>query len=134
MRVFQAATVQPHVDLDGRALPAPTRRLVAIAVDVLLLAVPSLLIALTAAVVAMAVRHPAAFDALRTLIATAPEEGSPEANRLIGELAPFLVQVNAEGVPPAAVAAVEEGDVARAGELLSGIPIRSSSANEPGTG
>jgi uncharacterized RDD family membrane protein YckC len=67
----------------------------------------------------MAVREPVAFAAARTLITQGWAAASPETPRLLGQIAPLLVRGEATGVPPAVAVAVEEGDLTRAGQILS---------------
>ena len=119
-RVFHAAALQPRPDLEGMPLATPRQRVAAFVIDVLLVLIPSLLVSVSASFAALAIRDPVAFDALRTLATRSPEEGSAEEIALLARLAPLLVRANATGLPPAVAAAVENGDLERAGRMLSG--------------
>jgi len=119
-RVFHTASLHPPADLDGVPLATPGRRVVAFLIDVTLVLVPSVTVAIAVSLGATALREPVAFDAMRTLVFNAPPEGSAERIDLLGRVAPVLARMNTTNFPAAAVVAVEEGDLTRAGRILSG--------------
>ena len=119
-RVFHTASLHPPADLDGVPLATPGRRVVAFLIDVTLVLVPSVTVAIAVSLGATALREPVAFDAMRTLVFNAPPDGSAERIDLLGRVAPVLARMNTTNFPAAAVVAVEEGDLTRAGRILSG--------------
>jgi hypothetical protein len=117
-----------HVDpaLVGSALASPGRRIVAFGVDLVVLLVPTLAVIVAAAVLALDSSDPAALAAIRSLVSM--PRSDPAARRAvtdaaITDLAPLLVRTEARGLPASVAAAVEEGDVRRAGDLLKGYEI-----------
>jgi uncharacterized RDD family membrane protein YckC len=112
-----------HVDpaLIGQPLASPTRRACAFYLDLLLLALPTVAVALGATVLALRLEHPAALDAVRTLrkppTGAARQAAVRQATR---ELLPLLVEARAQGLPLAVVTAVEEGEIDKAAEALDG--------------
>jgi uncharacterized RDD family membrane protein YckC len=116
------AAFQPHLKLDGLPLATPKERIAAFAIDVMLLFIPSILVATAAAAGALAVRNPDGFDATWTMMTAKPAD--PAAKRaLLGRVAALLVRIDAPGLPPAIALAVEEGDLERAGGLLDAYDI-----------
>ncbi len=108
----------------GAELGAPWRRMLAFVLDVLLLIVPTLAVGLGAAAAFLHHDDPEAYAALRVAVS-----GHGGVERTMGEhaflraLAPLLARQEARGLPPAAAAAVEEGDLDRAADLLAGYNI-----------
>lgn len=90
--------LQVSPDLLGLPLASPTRRLVAFAVDYLVLLVPSLLLAVAVSVAAIWVRDPGAAHALFTVFRH-EEPGQPERVAALRELAYFLEKHHAAGLP-----------------------------------
>lgn len=111
-----ALRVQP--ELLGRALASPIRRVAAFGVDFLLLLLPSFVLALAAATVSLWWTDPAALRSIRAAYSGEVQDERALAREL-GHLAPLLVRIQAPGLPPAVALAVEEGDLQRAGELLT---------------
>lgn len=97
-------------DLRGRPLASPWRRLVAFAIDVLLLFPPSVLVAVSAAWLTLAVREPVALAALTDLV-TGELGGDDERRDALAAIVPILVRYDMAGVPPAAAAAWEAGEL-----------------------
>ncbi len=108
----------------GAELGAPWRRILAFVLDALLLIVPTLAVGLGAAAAFLHHDDPAAYAALRLAVS-----GHGAAERTLGEhgflraMAPLLARQEARGLPPAAAAAVEEGDLDKAADLLAGYDI-----------
>jgi uncharacterized RDD family membrane protein YckC len=120
-RRFSAETLHVSPELVGQPLASPVRRLLALVVDFVILWVPMVAVALAAAYASLALREPAALRAIRVLSVpssvTIPAEQHRQA---LQEVLPLLVRLEAPGLPPAAVAAFEEGEVGRAVTLLEG--------------
>jgi hypothetical protein len=117
MRVVAESALALHPELVGRTLARPGRRIAAFACDVLLLLVPSIVIAWSAAAIALSYRDPVAFQAAGEslgLFESEPGQTLPAAARI----APLLVRLNAPGLPAEAELAVRNHDLALAGEVL----------------
>ncbi len=115
--------VEPH--LLGRSLASPARRVVAFLIDGIVLIVPTLAVGVAAAAFSLYLTDRAGFDAVRNL----PQLNNKDAavSRSEGRvLAPLLVRLEAPGLPPAIAAAVDEGDLDRAAELLRNANIEIS--------
>ena len=121
-RVVRSSAFHIHPDLEGQPLALPSRRIAAFAIDVALLLVPSLLVALVAAIGALAVREPESLDAAWRTIRNTTEDPAEE-RQLREQVAALLVRIDAQGVPPALALAVEEGNLTRAGEILEDYDI-----------
>jgi hypothetical protein len=121
-RRFSATHLEVDRDLGGMTIASPMRRLVAFAVDVIVLIVPSIVVAVGIAALALRISDPAAFKAIRTLYV---ERSGDEAVtvRALGDLAPVLVRLNAPGLPPDVAVAVRDGDLGHAGELLADLDL-----------
>jgi uncharacterized RDD family membrane protein YckC len=106
--------------LVGQPLASPARRFVAIAIDWLILMIPTMLVVFGAAGALFLLREPAAVAAMRSGIAS-PDAGVR--HRAWGELARFFVKLEAAGVPSSVQCAVAEGDIDRAATLLDGYDV-----------
>ena len=96
-RVVRSSAFHIHPDLEGQPLALPARRIAAFAIDVALLLVPSLLVALVAALGALAVREPESLDAAWRTIRNTTDD--PAEERLLREqVAALLVRIDAQGV------------------------------------
>ncbi len=107
--------VEPH--LLGQPLASPSRRGFAFAIDAVILVVPTLVAGLAAAVLSFYLNDRAGFDALRQvgrLGSSDPAVAAAEARALV----PVLVRLEAPGVPRAMAAAVEDGDLERAAQMI----------------
>jgi hypothetical protein len=118
--------VTPHAvrvdpQLIGRAVAPPWRRALALAVDLALVAIPTVLVATGAAAVAMRASHPAAWRALVRLVREQPPVA--EARRLAADIAPVLVAIDAPGLSHELAAAVEQGNRARVEELMANVDL-----------
>ncbi len=102
----------------GSPLPSPARRLTAFALDSLLLIIPRFLVMLLFALAAMAIIHPDELGALLTLIRN--EENPQVRAEVLPEIAPMLARMDAPGLPPEVITAVEAGEPERAAGALSG--------------
>jgi uncharacterized RDD family membrane protein YckC len=106
-------------ELAGRPLASPLRRGLALFVDWLILTVPSIAVALSAALLSLGLADPQGLRALKTIWdAKAADPAATNAARI--DLAPLLVRLDAPGLPAAVAAAVEAGDREQAGGLLAG--------------
>lgn len=101
--------VRPAPDVLGMRLASPRRRFVAMAVDLAIVVLPSLLAAILAAWAVLAVREPEGLRALVTLI-MGRANGPEEVRTAHAALVPMLVRYDMPGTPAALVAAFEEGD------------------------
>jgi hypothetical protein len=92
------------------------RRFFALALDFLLLVPPSFAVAAGAALLALRLQDPAAYDALPAVFAHEPARPAPPA--ALAAIAPVLVHQDAAGLPPEVAVAVHRGDRAAAAALL----------------
>jgi uncharacterized RDD family membrane protein YckC len=104
-------------ELLGRELAGPWRRGIAFALDYIVLLLPTVVLALTAAAFFLHLRDPGGFRALRTLL-TEEAEGTPAQHEALRQLAPLLVHIDAPGLPREVQDAVEAGDLDRAATAL----------------
>ena len=115
----QALVLDPT--LVGRSLAPPWRRGVALALDAVLLLLPTIAVAAGAAALSLRLGHPVAWAALREMVR---DEPSPARSRaLLADLAPLLVEVDAPGLPVDIAHAVEHGDRRRLEELVADLDI-----------
>jgi len=106
-------------ELLGAELASPWRRALAFVLDWILVLVPTLALSVGVAAIALRVRDPAGYRAIRTVLSAEPED--PEVLRLARrDLAPILVEMEAPGLPTEVRLAVERGDLDAAAEGLSG--------------
>jgi uncharacterized RDD family membrane protein YckC len=117
-RVVTDVHVNVSPDLVGQPLASPARRFLALAVDYLILFVPSVLVAAGAALLVLWISEPRALRALRVL-QFGDSRDAAAVRAAYRDLAPLLARMDAPGMPAAAKAAVEEGDLDGAAELLS---------------
>jgi hypothetical protein len=108
-----------HVEstLIGKPLASPARRFLALAVDAVLLIVPTLATVVGAAALSLYVTDRASFDAVRH-IGRLHDHNRALADEEARQMARLLVRLEARGMPPAMAAAVEEGDFNRAATIL----------------
>lgn len=117
LRRLVAGPLHVEAHFIGRALASPSRRFIAIGIDWLVLIVPTVAVALGAAVLSLRVSDPKGFDAIRhinRLRDAQPAVAHAEARALV----PLLVRLEPQGLPPAVGAAVEAGDLDTAADLL----------------
>ncbi len=132
-RSFSDSAVAVHDDVRRRRLPTPGRRIGAFLCDGLLVLVPSLLLTIAAAAVSLVLLEPQAAQAIADIV-----RGSTDPARL-GGLAPLLVRIDAPGLPPSVVLAVEQSNLQEAGEVLADYKLlfrigdEDTAAPEPGT-
>jgi len=107
-------------ELLGSPLASPARRGFAFAVDCAILVLPSVAVALAAGLAALAVTRPASLAALRTLVFRSHTAAPAEVRSALRELAPLLVDLDAEGLSAEIVAAVRAGDLDAAAAALEG--------------
>jgi hypothetical protein len=106
--------------LVGQPLASPARRLAAIVVDWLILAIPTLIVVAAAAGVSLYLREPAVVAALRGGLESTEPALRQQAR---GELARFFTKLDAPGLPGSVKAAVLEEDIDRAATLLDGYEV-----------
>ena len=102
----------------GLPLASPSRRIAAIVLDGVVLVLPTVAVALTAAGLSLRASDRPAYDGLRVLRPGRSASASATHDALRA-LAPLLVRLEAPGLPPAAALAVEEGRLDEAADLLS---------------
>lgn len=107
----------------GQPLASPVRRLGALIVDVTIVMIPSIAVAVGAAVLTLWLTNPEALSAIAAELRHTPETEATASIARLGQLAPVLVRGEAEGLPPTVAVAVEQGDLHVAGEILSGYTI-----------
>jgi hypothetical protein len=117
-RLLSAIPLRVVPALVGRPLASPLRRAAALAVDLAVVAVPSVAVAVAAALAGLAVSEPQALGALRTLFLHGRSVGPAERHAAMRDLAPMLVRLEAEGLPPAVRDAVSTGNLDRAADEL----------------
>jgi uncharacterized RDD family membrane protein YckC len=108
-RVLTADPLAVHPALVGRPLAPPARRAFAFGLDVALILLPSLLVSVAVAGLALRLTEPAGFRALIQMLRGGPQADA-EAERLLGDVGPLLLRVDAPGLPPEAAAAFARGD------------------------
>jgi uncharacterized RDD family membrane protein YckC len=121
-RLLSDAPFHVVPDLVGAPLASPRRRLAAFAADYVILIVPTVIVAVGAAWLALRIGDP---PALRTLIGMVASDRAERAQQpdFMRRMTPLLVRYEADGVPCAVVTAVEEGDIERAAAALQGYDI-----------
>ncbi len=102
----------------GAELASPARRGVALAVDLLLLVVPSLLVAIGVVALFLSVRHPGALGALGTIVSDRGSSSPAARDAAMRTWLPILVEAKMPGLSPAARRAWEEGRPDEAVEAL----------------
>ncbi len=105
-------------ELCGQPLASPLRRALALAVDWIVLVLPSLAVALGAALLSLRLSDPNGYRALNSLWRDTPMEPAAR-HTMLRDMAPLLVRIEAPGLPVAVTAAVEAGDLDRAADLLA---------------
>jgi len=115
-RALSEAPLRVSSELWDAPLASPWRRFLALALDFLLLVPPSFAVATGAALLALRLQDPAAFDALPAVFAHEPDRPAPPA--ALAAIAPVLVHLNAPGLPPEVAVAIHRGDRAAAAALL----------------
>jgi len=103
----------------GAELASPARRGAALAIDVVLLYLPSLFLAIGVVAVVLAIRHPGALPALRTIVAHRSGTSPSEWNAAMKTWLPILVEAEMPGISPEARRAWEEGRADEAAAALS---------------
>jgi uncharacterized RDD family membrane protein YckC len=103
--------------LRGQPLASPLRRALALAADWAVLVLPSVAVALGAALLSLRRSDPGGYRALLGFWQGGPAEPTAR-HALLREMAPMLVRAEAPGLPAAVAAAVEAGDLDGAAALL----------------
>jgi len=116
-RTFVQGHLAVSPDLLGLPLASPLRRFLALVVDGILVLPPSILVALSAAILSVWITDPAALRGISVLIRS-DRPGSDSSRRALKDVAPLLVRLEAPGLPAEAIEAVEKGDTERAAEVL----------------
>lgn len=117
-RLFDSHAFTVDPTLRGQALPSPRRRAFAFALDYLLLLLPTAMAAILITALALRTTDAAGYSALKTAIFAMPKDPAAQ-HALLRDLAPVLARIEAEGLPAAARAAIEAGDLDGAAELLA---------------
>lgn len=117
-RRFSDSAVAADPSLVDRRLPRPWQRGAAMAIDCAVLVVPTFVAAMGAALAVLAITDPGGLDAIFGLVRGRDAHAERAALR---DLSPLLVRLDAPGLPGAVTAAVEEGDLDRAAELLGDV-------------
>jgi hypothetical protein len=112
-RLFDPRSLAVDPALVGQPLPSPWRRVAAFAVDYVLLLLPTVAMALFFSGLALRLRDPAGYAAVKTAMFAMPKEPAAQ-HALMRDLAPLLVRIAA-----AVKAAVEAGDLADAADRLA---------------
>jgi uncharacterized RDD family membrane protein YckC len=107
-------------ELIGQELASPRRRAFALAVDWVVLVLPSVAVALGAALLSLRLSDPGGYRALLGLWQGASAEPAAR-HALLRDIAPLLVHADAPGLTAAVAAAVEEGDRDRAASQLEDV-------------
>jgi uncharacterized RDD family membrane protein YckC len=119
--------------LRGAELASPTRRALALGVDWAVLVLPSVAVALAAAMLSLRASDPRGYRALVDLWTGGNQ--TPEAQHAtLRDIAPLLVHAGAPGLPPAIASAVEVGDLDRAAVLLADTDFMFSLSLDPHAG
>ncbi len=96
--------------------------MLAFGLDVLLLVVPTVAAATLSAALALRLSDPPGYAALETAVLAMPAE--PAARKAVmRDLAPLLARIDADGLPAAAKADVEAGELDRAADRLAGMEL-----------
>ena len=116
-RTLSDEPLQVKSELIGALLASPMRRAFAFAIDTALILIPSLILAIGAAAVSLSFRDPQALGGLHSLLKdkSLEEHAREEA---VKSILPLLVRHEMPGIPAAAKAAIEEGKVQEAFELV----------------
>ncbi|MBZ5588610.1 MAG: RDD family protein [Acidobacteriia bacterium] len=118
LRLLSDEPLEVAPELVGLLLASPLRRAVAFALDLAIVVVPSVAVAVAVAAAALALKQPRSLAALRTLIFDESTATAFESHAAMLELAPLLVQLDADGVPVEVLAAVRTGELDRAADEL----------------
>ena len=104
-------------ELVGAPLASPLRRALAFAIDIVLMLIPSLILAIGAAAISLSFRDPQALSGIRSLLTdkSLDEHAREEA---IKSILPLLARHDMPGIPTPAKVAIEEGKVQEAFELV----------------
>lgn len=117
-RTLTAEPLAVAPELVGRPLASPVRRLLALAVDVVLLLPPTIVLSLMVALTALRLADAPGYRALVTAW-RGTELAEAERQASLGELARLLARVEAPGLPTEVEDAVGRGDLAAAGRRLA---------------
>jgi len=117
-RLFDPRSFAVDPALVGQPLASPGRRVAAFAVDYALLLLPTVAAAVFFAGLALRLKDPAGYAAVKTAVFAMPTEPAAQ-HALMRDLAPLLVRIDADGLPAAVKAAVEAGDLDGAADRLA---------------
>ncbi len=119
LRTLSLQPLRVAPDLVGVPIASPARRALAFAVDYILLLIPSVAVAVGVAYVSLRAAEPVALDGLMRLVRRG-SASTEDSHRALRDTVALLARHHAEGLPAAAVAAVEVGDLDRAAALTEG--------------
>ena len=117
VRYLSERPLQVSEELRGQPLASPLRRALAFAADYMLLLLPSVAVALGVAYMSLKVTEPVALNGVMHLVRRG-SESTEEYRGAVRDTVALLARHHAPGMPAAAVAAVDEGDLARAVALM----------------
>lgn len=104
--------------LVGCPLASPFRRICAFQIDLVLLLLPSVVVAVLSAALVLSITHPEELTAIQKLFTSSRQERAEDQQSLM-KLAPLLVRIEAPGLPPEVEVAVRNSDLNLAAEILS---------------
>lgn len=116
-RTFTDKPLHVTAELPGALLASPLRRAIAFGVDLAILIIPSLAVAVTAALLSLSVSDPQALAGMRALLHQASLDESAR-DQAFEKVLPLLARIEAPGLPPAARTDIEEGKISEAVDLL----------------
>jgi len=103
--------------MPGALLASPLRRAIAFGVDLAVLIIPSVVIAVMAALLSLSASDPQAVAGMRVLLHRRSLDETAQ-RQSIQKVLPLLARIEAPGLPPAARADIEEGKIREAADLL----------------
>ena len=128
LRLLTEHPLKVAPELLGQPLASPRRRLAALVADSVLLILPSVAVALGVALAFLHHERPEAFRALMGQV-LGREASDLESWKA---LAPWLVELDAPGLPAGVEEAVKRGDLSRAAALLEGFHLTVAMSFEEG--
>ena len=122
-RLVTSAPLDYDPRLIGLPLASPSRRAVAMAIDLALVSVPTVIVALGVSWLVLRQSDPVALHAMLGIFHRGPAAETTatrqtKTHAFWRDMAPLLTRIEAPGLPPAAAAAVEEGRLDDAANVL----------------
>ncbi len=116
-RTFNEKHLQVTPELAGAVLASPARRAIALSIDLLVIMIPSIVVAVSVAVLSLSLNDPQALSGLRTMLQRQNAD-QPARIEAFKKVLPLLARIEAPGLPCAAITAVEEGKLDEAYEAV----------------